>query len=278
MRVGIQGVKASFHELAARKYFLDNQNLKLVEHLSFPDLLDALEKKELDYAVMAVENAIAGSILSNYGLMENHDFRIVGEVFVKIEMALLGHVDSEIKNLKVIKSHPMALLQCQKYLRSLKGVQLVESDDTAQSAKEIAESNDKSTGAVASVLAGQEYGLKVLKRNIETDSANFTRFLVLCRKENFKKNEYANKSSIRFEVKHDPGSLAKVLSILDAYEINMTKIHSLPIIGRPYHYAFHVDLEWSCYDDYVNAIKWLEGRALNFSSYGEYKSGEKVLL
>ncbi|MBC77573.1 MAG: prephenate dehydratase [Halobacteriovoraceae bacterium] len=278
MKVGIQGVKASFHDLAARKYFSKAPDLELIEHLSFPDLLDGLKSKDLDFAVMAVENAIAGSILSNYGLMENHDFKIVGEVFVKIEMALLGHKHSDIQNIKVVKSHPMALLQCQKYLRSLPNVQLVESDDTAQSAKDIVVNGEVHTAAVASVLAGDEYGLKVLKKNIETDSANFTRFLVLCRKEDFKQVESANKSSIRFEVKHDPGSLAKVLAIFDAYEINMTKIHSLPILGRPYHYAFHVDLEWSSLDDYTSAIKWLEGRALNFSSYGEYKSGEKVLL
>lgn len=277
MKVGIQGIRASFHDLAARKYF-KNSELKLVECLTFPALFNALKNRDTDFSVMAIENALAGSILPNYALLERHGFKIVGEVFLKIEMSLLALPGVKMTDLKIVQSHPMALLQCQKFLGQLGNVQLVEHDDTADSAREISEKKLTNVGSIASSLAAEVYGLEILATNIESDPANYTRFLVLCREEDYIRSLKANKASIRFETEHRPGSLAKVLNIFEGLDINMSKIHSLPVIGKPYHFAFHVDLEWDDINKFESALEKLKLHSLNLTCFGEYPAGEKVRL
>lgn len=277
MKIGIQGVKASFHDVASRKYF-HNVKVFSIECSSFPFLFKVLQDKTVDYAVMAIENALAGSILPNYALMEKFKFKIVGEVYLKIEMCLLALPGQKLEDIRFVQSHPMALLQCQEFLNTLDNVKLVEHADTAESAMEIKLKKLNHYAAIASALAAEAYGLNILRTNIETHSSNFTRFLILCREEDYKPAPNANKSSLRFEAEHKPGSLAGILSIFEKHSINMSKIHSLPIIGKPYQYAFHVDLEWSDANKYQAAMKELSAKALYLTHFGDYVAGERPVL
>lgn len=277
MKVAIQGVKASFHDVACRKYFKTN-DLEPVECSSFPLLFQMLADKKVDYAVMAIENALAGSILPNYGLMEKYRFKIVGEVYLKIQMCLLALPGEKLEDIRTVQSHPMALHQCQEFLTTLPNVKLVEHADTAESALEIKTKNLLYHGAIASALAAETYELEILKSNIETHSSNYTRFLILAREEDYSPDPKANKSSLRFEAEHKPGSLARILNIFEKHSINMSKIHSLPVIGRPFYFAFHVDLEWSDNQNYFNAMKELESTVLKMTHFGDYFAGEKPIL
>lgn len=277
MKIAIQGVKASFHDVASRKYFSQNK-VESVECSSFPLLFQVLADKRVDFAVMAIENALAGSILPNYGLMEKFKVKIVGEVYLKIQMCLLALAGEKLEDIRVVQSHPMALLQCQEFLLSLKDVKLVEHADTAESALEIKAHNLFHHAAIASSLAAETYGLQVLKQGIETNSANFTRFLILSREDDHVSSPRANKTSIRFEAEHRPGSLAHVLNIFEKYSINMSKIHSLPIIGRPFHFAFHVDLEWTDKAQLKSAMDEVKSIVLSLTHFGDYEAGEKPSL
>lgn len=274
LRVAIQGVQASFHDVALRKYF-KNTSCVALEFQTFGALCKSLKSGDADFGVMAIENTIAGSILTNYGLLEANEFKILGEVYLRIEMCLMALPDTGINDVRYVQSHPMAILQCQEFLQTLKNVQILEFSDTAESAKEIKEKNLKSHAAIASRLAAEVYGLKILSENIETDHQNFTRFIVLCRKDNYHEPDHANKASVRFETEHKPGSLAEVLQVLSDYDVNMTKIQSVPILGKPYQYGFHVDLEWVDEKKYQLALALIKSKVLNWVHFGNYLSGEK---
>lgn len=277
MKVAIQGVRASFHDVASRKFFKD-EAFETIECSSFPILFQVLEEGKCDFAVMAIENALAGSILHNYGLLEKHKFKIIGETYLRIQMCLLALPGEKLEDIRVVQSHPMALLQCKEFLNGLSDVKLVEHADTAESAYEIKSQNLVHHAAIASSLAAETYGLEILRSNIETHHANFTRFLILCREEDYKEIPGANKASICFETEHRPGSLARVLNIFDKYKINMSKIHSLHIVGKPFHYAFHVDLEWSEKDKYLKALEEVESSVMRMMHFGDYIAGEKPNL
>jgi prephenate dehydratase len=277
VKVAIQGVKACFHDVAARKYFASQgvPEIQPVECSTFGRLGIALKTGEADFAVMAIENTIAGSILPNYSLLETHGFKILGEVYLRIEMCLLALPSQELKDIRFVQSHPMAILQCQEFLSTLPEAKAVEASDTAESAKEIQAKQLPAYAAIASKLAGATYGLNVLKENIETDRSNFTRFLILSRAVDAVVLEGANKASLRFEAEHTPGSLANILSTLSANEVNMTKIQSIPILGKPYQYGFHVDIEWNDSAKYERALEQMKTQTLNLIHFGEYCSGEK---
>lgn len=277
MKVAIQGVKASFHDVACHKFFKDKK-FETVECSSFPILFQSLEEGTSDFAVMAIENALAGSILHNYGLLEKHKFKIIGEVYLHIEMCLLGLPGEKLEDIRIVQSHPMALLQCKEFLAQLKDVKLVEHADTAESALEIKTNKLAGHAAIASSLAARTYGLEILRSNIETHKANYTRFLILCRADDYKEIPGANKASLCFEAEHKPGSLARVLNIFDKYSINMSKIHSLHIVGKPFHYAFHVDLEWTNKEQYQEALKELRSKVMSMIHFGDYVAGEKPVL
>lgn len=277
MKVAIQGVKASFHDVAAHKFFPESP-FTTVECPSFHALFKALDDKRADYAVMAIENAIAGSILPNYALMEKFRFKIIGEVFLKIELCLLGLPGEKLEDIRFVQSHPMALLQCQDFLHSLPNVKIIEHPDTAESAKEIKEKNLHHYASIASFLAAKTYGMNVIASNIETNKANSTRFLVLVREEDYVPAPNASKASLRFETEHAPGSLARIINIFQDHYINMNKIQSLPVLGRPFHYSFHVDIEWSNRENFEKAMKDLSLRSVNLINFGEYVAGERVPL
>ena len=277
MKVAIQGVKASFHDVAARKFFKTEEVIP-VECVSFPVLGKTLLSGQADFAMMAIENTIAGSILPNYSLLEAHGFKILGETYLRIEMCLLALPGQKLSEIRSVQSHPMAILQCTDFLSTLSDLKIIEASDTAESALEIQKRGLKNHAAIASRLAAETYGLEILADNIETNRSNYTRFLTLCRSEDVKPNPRATKASIRFETPDSPGTLVKALQVFQRHSVNMTKIQSIPILGKPYQYGFHVDLEWDQEGAYDSAMSEFGAHSINLIQFGEYERGEKPIL
>ena len=247
-RIAIQGIATSFHEIAAHTYF--HEPVETVECLSFHQLCESLQNGKADGAVMAIENSIAGSILPNYFLLQEYHFSIIGEIYLPIHMHLLALPGIKLEDIKVIESHPMAIRQCAEFLYGMPGVEIRESDDTALSAKRINDLKLKNTAAIANEYSAKKYGLQILEKRIETHKKNFTRFLILTKRANGKSE--SNKASLCFEVANEVGSLAEALMTLKNNSINLTKIQSIPIIGKPSEYSIHIDVEWKRrknYDD-----------------------------
>ena len=270
LKIAIQGITASFHEVAAIKHF--GENIEAIECMSFPDLCEALKKDDADFAVMAIENSIAGSILQNYSLVQDYGFNIIGEVYLRIHQCLMALPGTKIAELKIIESHPIAIRQCAEYLMKNTAALLVDGEDTAAIAKKIRDEKLVGYAAVASKAAAQKFGLEVLAENIETNKQNFTRFLILSKKAST--SDLNNKASVSFQLSHHPGSLAKVLNILHENNINLTKIQSVPVVGKPYQYAFHVDLIWEDKNAYDVALKAITTFATDIIILGEYEKGD----
>jgi len=271
-RVAIQGIRASFHEEAAFKYF--GEDIETIECNSFKQTFEALQNKEADYVVMAIENSIAGSILPNYTLMMGYGFPIVGEVYIPIQLHLLALPGVKFEDVKYVTSHPIAIRQCVDFFDEYPHLQMVESSDTAACAKRIREEQLTDTVAIANTLAANLYGLEVLERRIESNKRNFTRFLIITNHENNVKGT-PNKASLCFEVSNKVGSLAKVLNIFAEQNLNMSKIQSMPVLGKPTEYNFYVDVEWRESRQYDNAIKQILKYTHNFNILGEYEKFEE---
>ena len=269
LRVAIQGIATSFHEVAALSHF--DEPIETIECLSFHVLCEALKNDRADYAMMAIENSIAGSILPNYFLLQEYHFSIVGELYLPIHMHLLALPGVKMKDIKSIESHPMAIRQCSEFLHKLEGVEIKESDDTALSAKRIRDNRLKETAAIANEQAAKKFGLNILERRIETHKKNFTRFLVLTKNGSIPDS---NKASLSFEVANEAGSLANVLTSFKNNSINLTKIQSIPIIGKPREYSIHVDVEWKRRKSYDDALRQVLRQTRNLNVLGEYKKSE----
>lgn len=268
-RVAIQGIATSFHEVAARTFFGSSGDVETVECLSFHDLCESLDKGFSNYAVMAIENSIAGSILPNYFLLQSYHFSIIGELYLPIHMHLLVLPGVKREDIRCIESHPMAIRQCAEFIHTLHNVEVRESDDTALSAKRVQELKLKDTAAIANAFAAEKYGLHILEKRIETHKKNFTRFLVLAKRRNGQAD--SNKASLSFEVAHEVGSLAETLMVFKDNNINLTKIQSIPIIGKPSEYSIHVDVEWKKRKTYDDAIQQVLRKVRNLNILGEYK-------
>lgn len=270
LKIAIQGIATSFHEVAALTYF--NEPIETVECLSFHQLCESLKNGYSDFAVMAIENSIAGSILPNYFLLQDYHFSIIGELYLPIHMNLLVLPGTKLSDIKTIESHPMAIRQCAEFLHALQGVEIRESDDTALSAKRVKELKLKNTAAIANEFAAKKYGLTILEKRIETHKKNFTRFLVLSRRTNDKIE--SNKASMSFEVANEVGSLADALMTFKNNNINLSKIQSIPIIGKPSEYTIHIDVEWKKRKSYDTAMKEVMRQVHNLNVMGEYKKAK----
>ena len=270
LRVAIQGIATSFHEVAALSHF--EGPIDTIECLSFHVLCETLKNDGADYAMMAIENSIAGSILPNYFLLQEYHFSIVGELYLPIHMHLLALPGVKLKDIRSIESHPMAIRQCSEFLHRLKDVDVKESDDTALSAKRIKDKKLKNAGAIANEQAAKKFGLQILERRIETHKKNFTRFLLLSKKNG--SVTASNKASLSFEVANEVGSLADVMISFKDYNINLTKIQSIPIIGKPREYSIHVDVEWKKRKNYDLALQNILRQTRNLNILGEYKKAE----
>lgn len=267
-RVAIQGIRASFHEEAAFKYF--GENIETVECNSFKQTFEALQSKNADYVVMAIENSIAGSILPNYSLLLSYGFPVVGEIYLPIQLHLMALPGVKFEDIKYVTSHPIAIRQCVDFFDEYPHLNIVESNDTAACAKRIRDQQLTDTVAIANTLAARLYGLDVLERRIESNKKNFTRFLILTHHENVGKRS-PNKASLCFQVSNKVGSLSKVLNIFAEEGVNMSKIQSMPILGKRNEYNFYVDIEWDEAKQYDSAIRQILKYTQNFNILGEYE-------
>ncbi|MGY3212921.1 prephenate dehydratase [Mucilaginibacter sp. HD30] len=278
-RVAIQGIRASFHEQAAFEYF--GENIETIECDSFKQTFVALENKEADYIVMAIENSIAGSILPNYSLLLGYNFPVVGEVYLPIQLHLMALPGVTFDQIKYVTSHPMAIRQCNDFLDEYPHLKIVESSDTAACAKRIRDEQLTDTVAIANILAARLYGLDIMERRIESNKKNYTRFLILTTHDNVTK-QTPNKASLCFQVSNQVGALAKVLNIFADLGVNMSKIQSMPVLGKHHEYNFYVDVEWNDGKHYDAAVKQVLKYTHNFNILGEYlryeEEAEKAIV
>lgn len=266
-RVAIQGIRASFHEEAAFRFF--GTDIETVECNSFKLTCEALKNKQADYVVMAIENSIAGSLLPNYSLLRDYHFPIVGEVYLPIQLHLLALPGVKFEDVKYVQSHPIAIRQCSDFFDEHPHLQIIESNDTAACAKKIREEQLTDTVAIANQLAAKLYSLDTLKQRIESNKKNYTRFLIL--KDKKAELNDANKASLCFQVGNEVGALARVLNVFADLQVNLSKIQSMPVLGKRNEYNFYVDIEWNNQSDYDDAIRQVLKYTINFTIMGEYQ-------
>jgi len=273
-KIAIQGIESSFHHLAVNK-LLGEEKIELVKCDSFEKVANSLVAYNSDYAIMAIENTIAGSILPNYNLIDNSDLVILDEVYLNIQMHLMALESESIHDIKEVHSHPVALLQCKEYLRKFPPqFKVVEGKDTASEAKRIKEQNLTGVAAIAGEQVAKEFGLKILDSNIQSMKDNKTRFVLLGRKQELN-IEKSNKASLRFELNHDVGSLSNVLQLFSTFKINLTKIQSLPVVGEPWQYAFFVDVLYEDYQLFSEVTSMLEKAVKKLKVLGVYRSNKE---
>ena len=272
-KIAIQGIKGAFHQAAAEIYY--DSKLDIVECLTFDQLFDTVESQRADAGIMAIENSIGGSILPNYRLLRNSNLRICGEIYLELNQNLLVNKDVDIEDITEVYSHSMAILQTKEFFRQYRNIKLINTDDTAGSAKFISEKKIMNAGAIASKLAAKIYDLEILAANIETVKQNQTRFLILKQKYTafYEKKDF-NKASISFVISHGKGSLSQVLSVFSFYDINLTKIQSMPIIGREWEYEFFVDLTFLSFERYRQSLNAVTPLTIELSVLGEYLEGK----
>lgn len=275
LRVAIQGVRGAFHEIAARETL--GSDIIAVECLTFRELVAVTESGKADAALMAIENSVAGGILPNYSLLRNSQLQIVGEVYLRIVQNLLALPGETLESITEVESHPMAIQQCTDFLGDHPSWRVVESDDTALSARKIAEGNLTGKAAIGSSLAAELFGLQILAPEIESNKENYTRFLILTKKNGKVHNTTSDKASICFSAKHEPGALAAILRDIAECGVNLTMLHSLPKVGAKWEYVFHADLCYDSYMQYLEAVKTLNETATSFKVLGEYQAGSEIV-
>lgn len=272
-KVAIQGVKGCFHEQAARLFYEDHGRIvpDIIECATFEGLYKSLSSGMADAAVMAIENTVSGGLLPNFELLRRYDRKIKGEVFLRIQQNLMALPGQKIEDIKEVRTHYMAINQTREFFKDYPWIRLVESEDTAKSAAEVAGQGLVGVGAVASELAAELYGLEILAPGIETYKQNFTRFLIFDDSIEVDPSK-VNKSSMCFTLPHTPGSLAHVLTILSFYGMNLTRIQSLPIPGQEWQYFFYVDIKFDDYTRYEQALAAVRPLMEDLTILGEYVS------
>ncbi|NPD45380.1 MULTISPECIES: prephenate dehydratase [unclassified Lentimicrobium] len=272
MVVSIQGIKGAFHQEAAEEYF--GQKTEILPQVTFQGLVDSVSHEEAEFGIMAIENTISGTIHNNFNLIRQANLQIIGEVYLRIEQNLVALPGTRLDQLTQVESHYMAINQCREFFRSHPHIKLVDAEDTAMSMRNIAENNLQNAGAIGSRLGAEQYGLEIIAPSIETNKQNYTRFLTL-RKRGGQSPEDFNKASLALLLPHQQGSLAKILSIIDIYGVNLSKIESMPVIGEPWHYLFYIDVLFDkvkIYQDMLQAIRPLIDE---LHILGEYPFGQK---
>lgn len=270
-KVAIQGFAGCFHEQAARLFYGKGKELGIVECGTFDGLYESLEQKKADAAIMAIENTVSGGLLPNFELLRKHDRKIKGEIFLRICQNLMVMPGQTIRDIHEVRTHYMAINQTRQFFSNYPHIRLVESEDTAKSAADIAAGKIYGVGAVASALAADLYGLEIIAPGIETYKQNFTRFLVMDDGIEVPEDSI-DKVSLCFTLPHKAGSLAQVLTILSFYDMNLTRIQSLPIPGREWQYFFYVDIKFDSYKRYAQALSAVRPLMEDLKVLGEYKS------
>lgn len=272
-KIAIQGIRGAFHQEAAKIYF--GKNIEIVECLTFNKLIETVELHMADCGIMAVENSLVGGILPNYALIRESSLHVIGEVYLRVVQNLLALPNQTLDSIYEVHSHPMALAQCEDFLQQKNNLNIISSNDTALSAKLIAEKGLKGVAAIASIEAAKEYGLSVLESSIESNKANYTRFMVLSPKSN-NKNLSGNKASIAFALPHKPGSLQNALQSFSTHNINLTMLHSLPQVGHCWEYYFHADLVFDQISNFERAYELLKKHTNYLKIIGIYNSGKFI--
>lgn len=271
-KIAIQGVRGAFHEIAANRYF--GEDNEIIEATTFEDLIIMTQNGEVDAALMAIENTIAGSIMNNFNLLDNSGLYINGEVYLRIVQNLIVNPNVKIEDLKEVYSHPVALAQCVNYFKQYPHIKLIEASDTALNVKIIKEENMLQAGAVASSLAAELYEMEIADASIEDYKQNYTRFLVLSKQSNDFETMSWNKCSMVFTLKHEVGSLHTVLAALAMYSANLTAIQSMPVVNEPWHYRFFVGFTFESYTHYELIMKSLHQLTENVKVFGVYEVGK----
>ncbi len=270
--IAIQGYEGSFHQVAANHFF--ENNVQVVCCDNFRDVVRiASHKKESDGGIMAIENSIAGSILPNYNLLQKSRLKIVGEIYLHIVQNLMVNRGVKLEDIREVHSHPMALQQCLEFLEK-HDWKLIESEDTALSAKMLKESGSTHIAAIASSLAAELFDLDIIAPDIHTQKYNYTRFLVVQHEDLAEVVQDADKSSVYFHTDHSKGSLAKVLTTISDGGINLSKLQSSPLPGTTFRYAFHADMEFDSLDQFYKVIRDLKPITEDLKIYGVYQKGK----
>ena len=278
-KVAIQGIKGSFHDIAAHRFY-ENEDIDLICCDTFEEVFEAIQQEPRAVAIVAIENTIAGSLLHNYELMRDSGLTIVGEHKLRISHSIMCLPDDDWGNIQEVNSHPVALMQCRDFLSAHRGMKVVEVSDTAGAAADISQGQLHGHAAICHKDAAQIYNMKVLQEGIETNKHNFTRFLVLSTPEEASRHRDlrdVDKSSLVFTLPHEEGSLSAILSVLSFYKLNLTKIQSLPIIGKEWQYMFYIDLSFADYTRYRQAINAITPLTRNLKLLGEYKNGKQSI-
>lgn len=273
LKVAIQGIDGCYHHAAAKEYFTDTE-IATLPCLSFQAMFEAMAADASLIGIMAIENTIAGSLLANHELLRQSNLTVVGEHKMRISHVLATLPGQSAEEITEVHSHPMALMQCEQYLRQHPGMKMIERFDTAGSAEEIARLQLRGHAAICGRYAAETYGLDILQSGIETNKRNFTRFLViadpLVAGEMKPREERLDKASVVFTLPHTRGALSKVLTIFSFYDMNLSKIQSLPIVGREWEYRFYVDLTFDSYVRYRQALDAARPLTSEFRILGEY--------
>lgn len=270
MKVSIQGIKGSYHHQVALE--LLGNDIEINECLSFDNLAESLKSNQVDFAVMAIENSIAGSIIPNYALIDNYSLTIVDEYYIEIKHQLMALPGSKLNDIKEVASHPMALLQCKKFFKLHPNIKLIEESDTAAVAKRISDDKIKSLGAIASYECSKIYKLDIVSKNIHSISNNSTRFVLLEKTSSNKSKLSYNKASIKFVLNHKTGNLAAILNIISENKLNLTKIQSLPMAHTPWKYSFFVDITFENQKFFEKTSKIIKNVSESFKILGTYNN------
>ena len=273
-KIAIQGIKGSFHDIAAHQYF-NNDDVELICCNTFEEIFQQMRDDYSRLGLMAIENTIAGSLLHNYELLRESGMTIIGEYKLHIEHSIMCLPEDDWSTITEVNSHPVALMQCRDFLSSHPEFKVVEAEDTAGAAEMISRKHLRGHAAICHAGAAPLYGLKVLEQGIEDNKHNFTRFLLMCdpwSADKMRDLHHTNKSSIVFTLTHEEGSLSQVLSIFSFYKINLTKIQSLPIIGREWEYMFYVDVSYDDYVRYCQSIEAVRPLLRELKILGEYNA------
>ena len=275
-RIAIQGDIGSFHDIAAHEYFKGEQ-IELICCETFEEIFKQMKRDPTVIGMMAIENTIAGSLLHNYELLQASGAVIVGEAKLHIQHCICCLPEDDWTTLKEVHSHPVALAQCRRFLEAHPDLKAVEAADTAGSAEYIANHHLTGMSAICSSYAARLYHLKVLQNDIHDNKHNFTRFLIIspsAKADDLRSIADSNKSSVVFSLPHEEGSLSRVLAILSFYDINLTKIQSLPIIGHEWEYLFYIDVTYDSVMRYRQSIDAITPLVRNIKILGEYQEAE----
>lgn len=272
------GGYGTFHEIAALHFFKD-EDVEIITSNSFDDLFRLMKQGGAHYAISAIENSVAGSILPNYQLIHDSDLMITGEIYLRVCQNLVALPGQSIGDLREVYSHPMAILQSKPFFDRYPHIRLVDGRDTASCMRDISVNGLKGVGAIGSRLAAEKYDLEILSASIETNKRNYTRFLILTDKDRLDEETpvKSDKSSISFALEHEIGSLSKVLSIFSYFNLNLSKIQSFPIIGKEWEYLFYVDLEFSDEEKYRQSLVSVSPFISDLKIMGSYRKGKVIM-